>query len=61
MRLFKEIVSMDPIESSILDNELNETKNRVLTNDEVFELFGYVPYFMKNDQKGLSLQYSKFM
>lgn len=44
---------MDPIESSIIENELNETKNRALTNDEVMDLFGYVEYFTKNDVKGL--------
>ena len=52
---------MDPIDSCIIEKELSETKNRVLCNDDILDLFGYIPYFTKNDTKGLANQHSKFI
>ena len=33
----------------------------MLCNDDILDLFGYVPYFVKNDAKGLANQHSKFI
>lgn len=59
VKLFKEIISMNILEPSIIQPELNSIEDRTLSNEQLMTIFNYAECFLNSDSQLLSHYYDQ--